>query len=106
MYETANETYKLLINIYSVNRNYQALSRVHGELKGVFDDIIKAESMSARSTGSFYRLVYFGSKFEDLDGKEYIIRERPYTQLPELCERLEVAIFIESYLETIHTTIR
>lgn len=40
--------------------------------------------------GSYFRVGFYGSKFGDLDGEEFIYKEPPLTKLHEIAHRLEV----------------
>lgn len=43
--------------------------------------------------GSYFRVGFYGVKFGDLDGEEFIYKEPPLTKLPEIAHRLEVSTF-------------
>jgi len=59
-----------------------------------------------RSFGTYYRVGFWGKPFKELDGKEFIYRERNLTKLPEITSRLvnlyskilgcEVSVFKDS----------
>jgi len=40
--------------------------------------------------GTYFRVGFYGSKFGDLDGEEYIYKEPTITKLPEISHRLQV----------------
>lgn len=40
--------------------------------------------------GKYYRVGFYGSKFEDLNGKEFVYKEPKATHLFDLKERLKV----------------
>lgn len=40
--------------------------------------------------GTYFRVGFYGSKFGDLDGEEFIYKEPTLTKLPEISHRLEV----------------
>lgn len=40
--------------------------------------------------GTYFRVGFYGSKFGDLDGEEFIYKEQMITKLPEISHRLEV----------------
>lgn len=42
--------------------------------------------------GTYFRVGFYGSKFGDLDGEEYIYKEPAITKLPEVSHRLQVTI--------------
>lgn len=43
-----------------------------------------------RMFGTYFRVAFFGSKFGDLDEREFIYKEPGITHLPEISHRLEV----------------
>jgi len=88
LYETANEVYKLLIRLYETNHDYHSLARCHGDLEGIFKSIITANENQGRLLGSYYRVVFHGKGFEELDGKEFVYKEPKITRYQEISERL------------------
>lgn len=40
--------------------------------------------------GTYFRVGFYGSRFGDLDGEEYIYKEPAITKLPEISHRLQV----------------
>ena len=40
--------------------------------------------------GTYFRVGFYGHKFGDLDGEEFVYKEPPITKLPEISHRLEV----------------
>lgn len=42
--------------------------------------------------GTYFRVGFYGSKFGDLDGEEYIYKEPAITKLPEVSHRLQVSL--------------
>ena len=45
-----------------------------------------------RMFGTYFRVGFYGPKFGDLDGEEFIYKEPTLTKLPEISHRLEVYI--------------
>lgn len=43
-----------------------------------------------RMFGTYFRVGFYGSKFGDLDEKEFVYKEPAITKLPEISHRLEV----------------
>ena len=46
--------------------------------------------------GTYFRVGFYGPKFGDLDGEEFIYKEPTLTKLPEISHRLEVACHVHS----------
>ena len=49
--------------------------------------------------GTYFRVGFYGSKFGDLDGEEYIYKEPAITKLPEVSHRLQVSSFYQSLIQ-------
>ena len=49
--------------------------------------------------GTYFRVGFYGSKFGDLDGEEYIYKEPAITKLPEVSHRLQVSLFHQSLIQ-------
>ncbi|CAH1775987.1 unnamed protein product, partial [Owenia fusiformis] len=86
MYEEVNEVYKVLIPIFEHNRDFKKLSLIHNKLHEAFANIIK--NNGKRVFGTYFRVGFYGAKFGDLDGEEFIYKEPSITKLPEIAERL------------------
>ena len=46
-------------------------------------------SCGKRVFGTFFRVAFYGSSFDDLDGLEFVYKEPGITKLPEISHRLE-----------------
>lgn len=46
--------------------------------------------MGKRIFGTYFRVGFYGQRFGDLDGEEYIYKEKALAKLPEIAQRLEV----------------
>ncbi|XP_015777841.1 PREDICTED: dedicator of cytokinesis protein 7-like [Acropora digitifera] len=57
------------------------------KLSEAFGKIIQTEGK--RMLGTYFRVGFYGSKFGDLDGEEYIYKEPAITKLPEVSHRLQ-----------------
>lgn len=51
--------------------------------------------------GTYFRVGFYGHKFGDLDGEEFVYKEPAITKLPEISHRLEVRLYY-SVLKTKH----
>ncbi|XP_015776632.1 PREDICTED: dedicator of cytokinesis protein 7-like [Acropora digitifera] len=83
-------------------RDYKKLTVVHKKLSEAFGKIIQTEGK--RMLGTYFRVGFYGSKFGDLDGEEYIYKEPAITKLPEVSHRLQAfygAKFGEDVVEVI-----
>ncbi|KAK3891189.1 hypothetical protein Pcinc_004905 [Petrolisthes cinctipes] len=87
MYECLNEVYKILTPIAEKNRDWKKLVNIHSKLQDAFAKIDALEGR--RIFGTYFRVGFYGSKFGDLDGEEFIYKEPMLTKLPEISHRLE-----------------
>ncbi|XP_035377777.1 dedicator of cytokinesis protein 8 isoform X2 [Electrophorus electricus] len=87
LYEAVNEVYKIIIPILEAHRDFRKLATTHDNLKRAFDNIV--HKGHKRMFGTYFRVAFFGSKFGDLDEREFIYKEPGITHLPEISHRLE-----------------
>jgi len=87
MYEVVNEVYKTVIRIYEANRDFKKLAEIHRKLYKAFEKIDSLQGRRVFST--YFRVGFYGSRFGDLDGEEFVYKEPMLTKLPEIAQRLE-----------------
>ncbi|XP_050551818.1 dedicator of cytokinesis protein 7 isoform X1 [Spodoptera frugiperda] len=87
MYETVNEVYKVLIPIAEEHRDYKKLANIHSKLNEAFTRIEQLHGK--RVFGTYFRVSFYGARFGDLDGEEFVYKEHALTKLPEIFSRLE-----------------
>ncbi|XP_062854998.1 dedicator of cytokinesis protein 8 [Trichomycterus rosablanca] len=87
LYEAVNEVYKIIVPILEAHRDFRKLSTTHDNLKRAFENIV--QKGHKRMFGTYFRVAFFGSKFGDLDEREFIYKEPGITHLPEISHRLE-----------------
>ncbi|XP_026325619.1 dedicator of cytokinesis protein 7 isoform X2 [Hyposmocoma kahamanoa] len=87
MYETVNEVYKVLIPIVEEHRDYKKLANIHSKLNEAFTRIDQLHGK--RVFGTYFRVSFYGARFGDLDGEEFVYKEHALTKLPEIFSRLE-----------------
>ena len=86
-YEAANELYKILIPVFEANKDIKKLSQVYSKLHDCFNKILL--NNNRRLFGTYFRVGFYGDKFEDLNGEEFIYKEPGITKLAEIAHRLE-----------------
>jgi len=87
MFELVNEVYKILIKIYEAKRDHKKLMNVHEKLADGFRKIVQSEGK--RMMGTYFRVGFYGARFGDIDGEEFIYKEPAITKLPEISHRLQ-----------------
>jgi hypothetical protein len=106
MYEAVNDIYHVLTPIYEANRDFKKLSQVHSKLHEYFNRILIQVinqifgffykkylflfKGNKRLFGTYFRVGFYGTKFDELDGQEFIYKEPGITKLAEIASRLEV----------------
>uniref|UniRef100_A0A672MKY1 Dedicator of cytokinesis 6 n=1 Tax=Sinocyclocheilus grahami TaxID=75366 RepID=A0A672MKY1_SINGR len=84
MYEAINGLYKILCPIHEANRDFKKLASVHGKLQDAFNKVY-----NQRMFGTYFRVGFYGCRFGDLDGQEFVYKEPSITKLAEISHRLE-----------------
>ncbi|XP_052102074.1 dedicator of cytokinesis protein 7-like [Mytilus californianus] len=87
MYEAVNLVYKILIPIHEAHNECKKLAQIHQKLHDAFQNVTLQEGK--RIFGTYFRVGFYGHKFGDLDGEEFIYKEPAITKLPEISHRLE-----------------
>merc|ERR1719412_997513 len=87
MYEAVNEVYKAVIPIAEASRDFKKLTEIHKSLYKAFEKIENLQGK--RVFGTYFRVGFYGQRFGDLDGEEFVYKEPMLTKLPEIKCRLE-----------------
>ncbi|XP_041359192.1 dedicator of cytokinesis protein 7-like isoform X2 [Gigantopelta aegis] len=87
LFEAVNQVYKILLPIHEASRDYKKLAHIHQKLQEAFNNVIKQEGK--RIFGTYFRVGFYGTKFGDLDGDEFVYKEQSITKLSEISFRLE-----------------
>eukprot|EP01133_Synstelium_polycarpum_P007631 gene7631-8927_t len=88
LYETATLVYKVLIPVHEHYLNYEELAKCHGDLQFIFNRILECTRTKSRMLGSYYRVGFYGKKFDEINGQEFIYKEPKITRLVEIKDRL------------------
>jgi hypothetical protein len=87
LYEFCIELYKFIIPFLERNRENLELSNAYSECSKLYTVIHNADE--SRMLGTYFRIGFYGHRFEELNGKEFIYKEPKSTHLFELSERLK-----------------
>eukprot|EP00004_Rigifila_ramosa_P013706 TRINITY_DN3060_c0_g1_i1.p1 TRINITY_DN3060_c0_g1~~TRINITY_DN3060_c0_g1_i1.p1 ORF type:complete len:1870 (+),score=510.82 TRINITY_DN3060_c0_g1_i1:771-5612(+) len=101
MFESCNQLFKFVLPIHEFSRDYAKIGDAHRRLKTMFSRIAQLDAKQARTFGTYYRVGFYGSKFGEMDGKEYIYREDKLTHLYEIKARLK-ALYQEKFGENVN----
>ncbi|KAL7303214.1 hypothetical protein TKK_0004415 [Trichogramma kaykai] len=87
MYEAIPDVYKVLLPIAEAAHDYKKLANIHSKLN---DAYTKIEQLAGKRVfGTYFRVGFYGARFGDLNGEEFIYKEPTLTKLPEIFARLE-----------------
>ncbi|KAK0179557.1 hypothetical protein PV327_005299 [Microctonus hyperodae] len=87
MYEAIPDVYHVLLPIAEAAHDYKKLANIHGKLHEAYT---RVEQLSGKRVfGTYFRVGFYGGKFGDLSGEEFIYKEPTLTKLPEIFSRLE-----------------
>ncbi|PAA86258.1 hypothetical protein BOX15_Mlig030368g1 [Macrostomum lignano] len=87
LYEFIEPLYTALLPLHRHNKDYRRLAAVYAKMRDSCDNI--AFNESKRMFGTYFRVGFYGHRFGDLDGEEFVYKEPPLTKLPEISHRLE-----------------
>ncbi|KAF2072984.1 hypothetical protein CYY_005696 [Polysphondylium violaceum] len=73
-YELAIEIYSLISKILKCKKDYKALSTCLANCQKLCTTLLE-KNKDTRLFSRYYRIGFYGSKYEELDGKEYIYRK-------------------------------
>ena len=90
-FEAINGVYKISIPVAEAGRNFEKLKLIHTDLYEAFNKIVQLHGKRIFST--YFRVGFYGSRFGDLDGEEYIYKEKALAKLPEIAHRFEEFYF-------------
>ncbi|KAJ3342355.1 Dedicator of cytokinesis protein 8 [Gonapodya sp. JEL0774] len=87
MYENVNAVAKVLMPIYEKESLYENLAVTHKMVGQCFEELNRLTKSGKRLSATYFRVAFFGKKFGDLDGLEFIYKEKPATSLAEIAAR-------------------
>ncbi|KAL6054781.1 dedicator of cytokinesis protein 7 isoform X5 [Balamuthia mandrillaris] len=94
LYELVLDIYKFLIAINQKDRDYLQLGECFKDLKQICEELVK--SFNNRLFGNFYRVAFFGAKWGEFDGKQYIYKASETMRLADFSNALK-AQFAKKY---------
>ncbi|RCN34044.1 hypothetical protein ANCCAN_20114 [Ancylostoma caninum] len=104
MYELMPDVFRIVEPIVREWRDYRRLGAIYARLSEALGRIEPTVSITEdtadawlsplagsdkRCFGTYFRVGFYGSRFGDLDGEEYVYKEGPFTKLSEISHRLE-----------------
>lgn len=90
LYELVSKCYMLFFPMLESSQNYSELAAATKDMHDCFNEIVLIKDMEKkRFLGTYFRVGFFGKKFTELDGAEFIYKEPNVTPLSELVLRLE-----------------
>jgi hypothetical protein len=92
LYESCVEVYRLLLPIHQVRRDYAQQGKCYQDLFGLCNTIVKENEVNQRMFANYYRVAFYGEKFEEFNGTEYVYKESNSILITEFTDRLKVPI--------------
>ena len=87
LYEMASDIFRVLLTLYHSEGSYRDLTNSHTQLESFYTKL--AQNDVNRLLGRYFRVGFYGALFgQDLDGQEFIYKEKLLTHLFSLKERL------------------
>ncbi|XP_046488292.1 dedicator of cytokinesis protein 7 isoform X2 [Neodiprion pinetum] len=87
MYEAIADVYRVLLPIAEAAHDYKKLANIHGKLH---ESYTRVEQLAGKRVfGTYFRVGFYGTRFGDLAGDEFVYKEPTLTKLPEIFSRLE-----------------
>jgi len=85
-----NDVYKLVFPIWEKNKAYDAMSYGHLDLHQKLQELhVLTQEHKPRYLASYFRVGFYGRRFEIIDGREYIYREKKIKSLAEVSSRFD-----------------
>ncbi|CAD5111868.1 DgyrCDS1134 [Dimorphilus gyrociliatus] len=89
LHEAESEICEIMLPLLKSQENYNLLCELHSRLNQIYSKILTDTSLTKRPFGTYFRVGFYGSNFGEIDGDEYIYKERSFTGLAEISQRLE-----------------
>lgn len=89
LYESCIAVLRMMVAIHSANRNWSELQDVYEDLESLCRMIVETNNADSRMFSVYFKVMLMGKKFGEVDGQEYIYKERPGARLAEVSERIK-----------------
>lgn len=91
LHESCVASYQMVLPIHARRGAYDQQRRCYTDLAEQCDRIVEAatHNETLRQFAKFYRVAFFGSAFEQLDGAEFVYKESSFTRVMDITERLK-----------------
>ena len=88
-YDNLPSIFKLAVAIYETNRDYEHLQKMHQNIQRAYSYMAERDQQaSEKPLGAYYRVCFYGQKFNSENNKVYIYKEPGNTKLFEITDRL------------------
>ncbi|XP_024887991.1 dedicator of cytokinesis protein 7-like, partial [Temnothorax curvispinosus] len=87
MYEAIPDVYRVLLPIAEAAHDYNKLANIYGKLHEAYTRV--EQLAGKRVFGTYFRVGFYGARFGDLGGEEFVYKEPTLTKLLEIFSRLE-----------------
>lgn len=88
-YDNLPNIFKLAVAIYETNKDYANLQQMHLAIQRAYSYMAERDSQARQKPlGAYYRVSFYGQRFNDENNKVYIYKEPGNTKLFEITDRL------------------
>ncbi|CAH8573632.1 unnamed protein product [Schistosoma curassoni] len=87
-YEIVPCLYSRLVLLLQSSNDYGRLAEIHGRIRDAYTVLNKNQN-TKRMFSSYFRVGFHGIIFGELNGKDFIYKEAPFTKLAEITHRLQ-----------------
>lgn len=88
LFESCIAVQRLIVEVLKENRNYADMQTVFTDLHSLSKNIQTSNESNSRLFSNYYLVRFYGTAFQELNGAQFIYKERQMTRLAELSSRL------------------
>lgn len=88
-YESSVTAYRMMLPIFQEEENYQKQMECYFDLYNLCKSLVDEHRMNQRIFSNYYRVAFYGKKFGEMNGKEYIYKEMNTVRVADITEKLK-----------------
>ena len=89
LYEQSYNSYQPCLEYFLKVKDYEQLSKCHLHIYQMMEKLINEDRAQQRLFGTYYRVGFYGTKFGELHGKEFVYKKQKICRLPEISSELK-----------------
>jgi len=104
LYELCIQIYEVLAPIHRIDKNFVEMHSCYQKMQDLCNKLIETEKKAKdRLFPSYFRVAFYGALLGEMDGKEFIYKEKPRTVLGNITERIKQQVTIRVLTSRIST---